>query len=114
MHSELVGLYNIVDKVLEKRRAGKAARLRDKVVIAIYKLGGNGQRAVEVQQLAEGSGLSKGEILQAVGMADGEGWIMDCSSHDGMAWALKPAGLLYAEGLLEEGRGGGLLRDSPP
>ena len=114
MFSELKALLDMVDKVLEKRRASNTEKMRDKVIIAIYKLGGNGQGAVESERLEKEGGFSKGEIIQAIEMAKEQDWIIDFSSHDGMAWGLKPKAVLYAKGLLEESRRGGLFRGSTP
>jgi predicted transcriptional regulator len=76
--------------------------MRDKVVIAIYKLGNNGKRSVDARQLEQEGGFSKVEISQAIKMANEQGWIYNMSTHDGMAWALKPKAIYYVKGLLGE------------
>jgi len=97
---ELKDLYDLVDKVQEKRHASNYEKVRDKVVIAIYKLGNHGNRAVDARQLEQEGGFSKKEISQAIEMANEQGWIHDMSSHDGMAWALKPKAVYYVRGLI--------------
>jgi hypothetical protein len=102
MFSELKALLDMVDKVLEKRRASNAEKMRDKVVTAIYKLGGNGKQGVNAERLEQESGFSRIEIIQAIKMAEEQGWIIDVSSHDGMAWLLKQEAVYYVRGLLGE------------
>jgi hypothetical protein len=99
---ELKDLYDLVDKVQEKWHASNDEKMRDKVVIAIYKLGNNGNRAVDARQLEQEGGFSKIKISKAIKMANEQGWIHDMSSHDGMAWALKPKAVYYVKGLIGE------------
>ncbi|MGB6872724.1 MAG: hypothetical protein WBE46_01040 [Dehalococcoidia bacterium] len=101
MLSELKALLDMVDKVLEKRRTSNVERMRDKVVTAIYKLGGNGGKAVKAERLEQEGGFSKVEIIQAIEMAKEQDWIIDMSTHDGMAWALKSKAIYYVKGLLD-------------
>jgi hypothetical protein len=102
LFNELKALYDLVDKAAEKRRVSDAVKMRDKVVIAIYKLGGNGKQGVDAKQLEKEGGFSKVEIIQAIEMAKEQDWILDVSSHDGLAWALKPKAVYYVRGLLGE------------
>ena len=102
MLSELKALFDVVDKVLEKRRASNAEKMRDKVVTAIYKLGDNGKQSVKAERLEQEGGLSKVEIIQAIEMANKQGWIIDASTFGGMAWMLKPNAVYYVRGLLGE------------
>jgi hypothetical protein len=97
---ELKDLYDLVDKVQGKRHASNDEKMRDKVAIAIYKLGGN--RSVEAERLEQEGGFSKVEIIKAIEMAKEQDWIIDCSSHDGMAWGLKPKAVYYVKGLFGE------------
>lgn len=100
MLSELKALFDMVDKILEERRASNVEKMRDKVITAIYKLGDNGKQAVGTERLEQEGGFSKVEIIQAVEMADEKGWIIDTSTFGGMAWALKPKAIYYVKGLL--------------
>jgi hypothetical protein len=99
---ELKDLYDLVDKVLEKRRASNDEKMRDKIVIAIYKLGNNGNLAVDAKQLEQEGGFSKVGIIQAIEMAKEQDWIIDASTYGGMAWMLKPKAVYYVKGLLGE------------
>lgn len=100
MLNELKALFDIADKILEERRANNAEKTRDKVIIAIYKLGDNGNQAVEAERLEQEAGLSKIEIVQAVEMASERDWIIDASTFGEEAWALKPKAVYYVKGLL--------------
>jgi hypothetical protein len=102
MLSELKALFDMLDKVLEKRRASNVEKMRDKVVTAIYKLGDNGQQAVKAERLEHEGGFSKVEIIQAIEMANEQGWIIDASTYGGMAWMLKPKAVYYVRVLLDE------------
>lgn len=102
MLNELKALFDLIDKVLEKRRASDAEKMCDKVVIAIYKLGDNGKWSIDAGRLEREGGFAKVEITQAIEMAKEQGWIIDMSTHDGMAWALKPKAIYYVKGLLGE------------
>ncbi|MBN1862054.1 MAG: hypothetical protein JW790_00200 [Dehalococcoidales bacterium] len=74
---------------------------RDKVLVAIYKLGNNGKRAVDSNALETKGGFSKLQILDAIKAAQDRNWIIDASSHDGISWMLKREAIYYVEGLLE-------------
>lgn len=41
------------------------------------------------------------QIHDAIEMAEEKAWIVDCTTLEGIAWALKPRAIYYVEGLLE-------------
>jgi hypothetical protein len=99
---ELKDLYDLVDKVLGKRRASNDEKMRDKVIIALYKLGDNGKRSIDAERLEREGGFSKVQIIQAIEMAKEQDWIIDASTYGGMAWMLKPKAIYYVKGLIGE------------
>jgi hypothetical protein len=101
MLSELKPALDIVDSILQKGKVSAAQRNRDKVLVAIYKLGDNGHKAVSLEQLEAQGGFSKSQVLAAIEEAEGKDWIIDASSFDRMAWLLKPKAIYYVEGLLK-------------
>jgi len=101
MSIDIVGLLGFIDRILEKRRVNAAQRIRDKVLVAIYKLGNDGRRAVAPSELETKGGFSKLQIFEAIEAAKSQDWIIDASSFDGMAWMLKNKAIYYVEGLLE-------------
>jgi hypothetical protein len=68
-----------------------------RVLKAIYKLGDQGARAVSIDEICKESNLLKGEVLAAIEEADGKGFIIDATTHDGLAWMLKLKGRAYME-----------------
>jgi len=46
MLNELLAILDVVDRVLKKRKVNTEQRIRDKVLVAIYKLGNEGSQAV--------------------------------------------------------------------
>jgi hypothetical protein len=101
MLNELVSIFEVVDRVLEKRKVNAAQRIRDKVLVAIYELGNKGSHAVTSAELETKGGFSKLQIFDAIESAKSSDWIIDASSFDGMAWMLKQKAIYYIEGLLE-------------
>ncbi len=101
MLGELKAALDIVDSILQKRKVSVAQRNRDKVLVAIYKLGDNGQKAVSPEQLETQGGFLKSQILAAIEEAEEKDWIIDASSFSGMAWLLKQNAAYYVEGLLK-------------
>ncbi|MBN1693742.1 MAG: hypothetical protein JW845_09355 [Dehalococcoidales bacterium] len=101
MLSELKAIFDVVEKLLEKRKVSQEQKIRDKVVIAIYILGDNGKKAVSSDELEAKGGFPKKQIHQSIDLAKSEGWIISASNHKGMAWALTPNAMYYVEGLLE-------------
>jgi hypothetical protein len=101
MISELKAALDIVDSVLQKAKVSAAQRNRDKVLVAIYKLGDNGGKSVGPEKLEAQGGFSKSQVLAAIEEAEKKDWIIDASSFDGMAWLLKPKAIYHVEGLLK-------------
>ena len=101
MLSDLKAIYDMVDKILEKRRVSQEQKTRDKVLIALFKLGSEGRQGVSAEVLEADGGFTKQQILHAIELAKSEDWIIDCSSHGGMAWGLNQSSSYYVRGLLE-------------
>lgn len=101
MISELKAALDIVDSVLQKAKASAAQRNRDRVLVAIYKLGDGGRKSVGPEQLETQGGFSKSQVLETIEAAEEKDWIIDASSLGGMAWLLKPKAIYYVEGLLK-------------
>jgi len=101
MLNELLGILDVVDRVLEKRKVNTKQRIRDKVLVAIYKLGNEGSQAVTPVQLENEGGFSKLQIFNAIESAKSSDWIINASSFDGMAWMLKQETIYYVKALLE-------------
>jgi hypothetical protein len=101
MLNELVSIFEVVERVLEKRKANGAERVRDKVLVAIYELGNKGSHAVTSTELETKGDFPKSQIFNAIESAKSSDWIIDASSFDGMAWMLKRNAIYYVEGLLE-------------
>jgi len=101
MLNELLAIFDVVDRVLEKRQVNTVQRIRDKVLVAIYKLGNEGSQAVTPVQLETEGGFSKLQIFDAIEVAKSKNWIIDASSFGGMAWMLKQEAIYYVKGLLE-------------
>jgi len=105
MNIDVLGLLEFIDRKLEKRRVNAAQKTRDKVLVAIYKLGNDGSGAVTLSELETKGGFSKLQVSDAIKAATtSQDWIIDASSHDGMAWMLKPEAIYYVRGLLESKR----------
>jgi hypothetical protein len=100
--SELKAAFDTVDSILRERGVDVVQRNRDKVLVAIYKLGGNGRKAVSPEQLEAKGGFSRPQVLAAIKAAEQEDWIIDASSHSGTAWLLKRKAMHYVEGLLKQ------------
>jgi len=98
---DLASILDLVSGLLEKRKAGEAEKNRDRVLVAIYMLGNNGTTAVTPGQLEAQGGFTKLQIHDAIEMAEEKAWIVDCTTLEGIAWALKPRAIYYVEGLLE-------------
>jgi hypothetical protein len=101
MNIDIGGLLEFIDRVLEKRKVNAAQKTRDKVLVAIYKLGNDGRRAVTPSELETKGGFSQVQVFGAIEAATSQDWIIDASSHDGMAWMLKSKAIYYVKGLLE-------------
>jgi len=93
----------LLNKHCMKKQQNQKEQNLDRVLIAIYSLGGNGAYSVDLETLQTETGLSKLEILDAVRGAEERGLIIDARSmdkpHD---WLLNLDGILYAEGLIEK------------
>lgn len=100
MLSELKAIYDMVDKVLEKRKVSQEQKIRDKVLTALFKLGNEGRQGVSIEALETDGGFTKLQILQAIESAKSEGWITDFSSFDGMSFGLNQLSIYYVKGLL--------------
>ena len=101
MLSDLKVIFEMVDKLLEKRKASQEQKTRDKVLIALFKLGNEGRQAVSVEDLETKGGFSKLQISHSIELLKNKDWIIDFSSFDGLAWGLKQEADLYVKGLLE-------------
>jgi hypothetical protein len=101
MISELKAALDIVDSVLQKAKASAAQGNRDRVLVAIYKLGDSGHKSVGPEQLETEGGFSKSQVLEAIEAAEEKDWIIDVSSFSGMGWLLKRKAIYYVEGLLK-------------
>ncbi|MBM4445921.1 MAG: hypothetical protein FJ023_01035 [Chloroflexi bacterium] len=101
MISELKAALDIVDSILQKAKASAVERNRDRVLVAIYRLGDNGHKSVTPEQLETQGGFSKSQVLKAIEEAEEKDWIIDVSSFSGTAWLLKPKAIYHIEGLLK-------------
>ncbi|HUM44002.1 MAG TPA: hypothetical protein PKI14_13740 [Fervidobacterium sp.] len=93
----------LLNKHCMKKQQNQKEQNLDRVLIAIYSLGGNGAYSVDLESLQKETGLSKSEIFDAVRAAEQRGLIIDARSmdkpHD---WLLNLDGILYTEGLIEK------------
>lgn len=101
MLGDLKAIYDVVDQILEKRRVSQEQKTRDKVLVALFKLGNEGRQGVSAESLEKDGGFTKLQISQAIESAKNEDWIIDYSSHGGMAWGLNQYSTYYVKGLLE-------------
>jgi len=96
-------LLELLNKHCMKKQQNQKEQNLDRVLIAIYYLGGNGAYSVDLESLQKETGLSKLEIFDAVRAAEQRGLIIDARSmdkpHD---WLLNLDGILYTEGLIEK------------
>ncbi len=102
MIDDLKALFDIVESIWKKRRVSEAEKTRDKVLIAIYKLGADGRQAVEAERLEKEADFSKVDIIRSIETAKAKDWIIDASTLGVIAWALKPEADYYVRGLLGE------------
>lgn len=100
---EVKAILELVDKFNEKRQHDEVRNNFDRVLTAIYQLGRNGHQAVSLETLQQHAGLKKLDVLNAIEEATGKDWVIDVGSFDTPhSWILKPMGVLYVEGLLEQ------------
>ena len=101
MLGDLKAIYEIIDKTLEKHRASEEQKIRDKVLIAVFKLGNDGKQSVSANVLETHGGFTKQQIIHSIELAKTKNWIIEAHSHEGMFWCLNQSGIYYIRGLLE-------------
>ena len=104
MLSELSAVLEFVTALLDNRKVGQAEKNRDRVMVAIYKIGQNGTSSVTPKELQD-AGFTKLQIYDAIEAGTAKGWIMDCSTFGCVSWALTLKGVSYVEALLEDKKG---------
>ena len=103
MLDDIKFLFDLIDRFYKKRTESKERQSFDKVLTAIYKLGNNGKRPVDLEALQRDAGLKKLDVLNTIETAKQNDWIIDCrSKQKPYLWLLNSNGILYVEGLLEE------------
>ena len=103
MLDDIKFLFDLIDRFCKKKSESKEKQNFDKVLTAIYKLGNNGKRPVDLEALQRDAGLKKLDVLNAIEAAKEKDWIIDAGDlQNPYAWLLKSKGILYVEGLLDD------------
>ena len=102
MLSDLIAIYDLIEKLAEKKKSSDEEKVFNKVIAVMYKLGNMGTTAVSLEQIVN-EGISKMNIFRSIERADLEGLILPCMSFGPeYRWMLSPKGTLYFEALLSE------------
>ena len=108
MLDDIKFLFDLIDRFYKKKTETKEKQNFDKVLTAIYTLGSNGKKSVDLKTLQRDAGLKKLDVLNAIEAAKEKDWIIDTGTlgeEHANAWLLKRNGVMYVEGLLEEVQG---------
>jgi len=102
MLSELKALYDLIDQLAEKRKTNSEQKDLDKFLVAIYKLGNDGNDSVSAEELEAEGDFSKQHILTASRAALSQNLVLNAKTFGRpLAWKLSVEGEYYVSGLLE-------------
>jgi len=75
----------------------------EKVVVAVYYLGGKNVKPVKLEKIQENIKMSKEEILRVIDKAFKKGYLKDSDplDKDKKEWKMTPPGRRYVENLLD-------------
>ncbi|WP_213698089.1 hypothetical protein [Acetomicrobium sp.] len=80
MLDDIKFLFDLIDRFYKKKTETKEKQNFDKVLTAIYTLGNNGKKSVDLKTLQHDAGLKKLDVLNAIEAAKEKDWIIEVGS----------------------------------